>query len=152
MQSLSPASSAPATPPQPKDPEGSTAWKGRYVGRRGYGVQTDFRNDDVAVEERTLGDYIRPPRWERKGRRRASGGGGGLVVMVDGKGSGGPVPTGEKTGSAPRLQTDTTRTAQAQAQAQLETEFPHLDTALIAAIASDHADAEQVRTVLRALG
>ena len=82
---------------------------------RGYQMQDDYRQDEVAADSRSLADYMKVPRKSAPSRA-----------------------------SAAKLEENTL-------QARLESEFPMLDTALVAAIIADHGSAVEARNVLNAL-
>lgn len=86
------------------------------------GIQDDYRYDDVAADSRSLADYLKAPSKNKVRRTKTSG-----------------------SGSEPAKEEEK------DVQSVLDSEFPGLDSALIAAIVADHKDAADARNVLRAL-
>ena len=86
------------------------------------GIQDDYRYDDVAADSRSLADYMKAPSKNKARRNKPSG-----------------------SGSEPAKEQET------EMQVVLNSEFPGLDSALVAAIVADHKDVAEARNVLRAL-
>ena len=107
----------------------STAGLGAVPQLPRRGLQDDYRNDPVPVETRSLEDYIKKPSRNKRKGQKAKVGDEEPPVAVE----------SEQSMTDPHQ--------------QLKTEFPGIDSALVAAIVNDYgADLDGARTVLRGLG
>jgi uncharacterized repeat protein (TIGR03833 family) len=111
-------------------PVANTPWQNRRSGAEaGHGLQQDYRTEEQPEEDVSLLDYVRvKPAKKSGGKRKGAGSNVDTAPSQD-------VPEME----APSL------------QQQMETEFPSLDSSLVAAILSDHGSAEAARVVLAGL-
>ena len=94
----------------------------RASSRDRRGMQDDYRYDDVAADSRSLADYMKAPSKNKARRNKTSG-----------------------SGNEPAMEQEK------EMQGIPDSEFPGLDSALIAAIVADHKDVAEARNVLRAL-
>lgn len=96
----------------------------------GYGLQQDYRTEEQPEEDVSLLDYIKvQPAKKSKGKRKVA------ESSIEAEPLQGP--SGSETAAL---------------QQQMESEFPNLDPALIAAIMSDHGSPAAARGVLAGLG
>jgi uncharacterized repeat protein (TIGR03833 family) len=114
------------------------------VATRNYRFQEDFRKTEppAAAEATSLADYIKAParNKQKKGRKSAT-----VTAPHDSP----PASSGADQPHERKI--DTAGEEQISEQTRLQTEFPNLDSALIAAILSDCDSIQETRAILLSL-
>lgn len=96
-------------------------------GKPAFKFLDDYRNEPIPQDSISLEDYIKPTR--KKGKKKAQAGGASAAP------------------AAPAAEIE----REPDTQEQLRTEFPSIDSALIAAILADHPTVQEAREVLGVL-